>query len=510
MNSKSTTAMGSEESRSLITGQLALVSGIVVLCILVARLVLSKIGQPNTSLTITNKNGERLPEIDVRSKKFRSSRELSRKIKNSVGASPCLVRTGPNQELVLSTAQDVQDFYGQDYGRHMKTVTSQPGSPFGYVMPGAAAPPVNQDWRKIRKHFEPQLSIQAVSQRVPRFTREIKTWVKNLDVDFVDSRQTFDLILFRMMYLHLYEDAYDDRKYWSLLQLYLSHKKAVEVTQGSAKLAKKFDNEWQEFCKMIVEVAQRGRWSCPVEVIYRGVDAKDITEEEYLSTLSEIMFNNVESTCQVLSTVFTKLAANRAVQDSLRSEIQENEDVSDVYLHKSDTLLHRVLQESLRLSPAMGKCSHFSRVQSPLASHGAIEIPSRSTTRTANNFPSVAGFSMPELASDATTIAGYRVPAIAPVVIDAHCVHHDSAIWGPDYDLWDPDRFLRVDSKTIRSGFFPYGAGATSERCLWRNAADIIFKIIIVSIVDQISLEAVGDGGLLGGENTDLNLRRLK
>ncbi|KAI1312184.1 cytochrome P450 [Xylaria venustula] len=473
MNSQSTTAMGSEESRSLITGQLALVSGIFFSCILVARLVLSKTRQPNTSLAITNKNGERLPEIDVRSKKFKSSRELSRKIRNSAGTSPCLVRTGPNQELVLSTAQDVQDFYGQDHERHMKAVVSQPGSPFGYVMPGAAAPPVNQDWRKIRKRFEPQLSIEAVSQRVPRFTREIKIWVKNLDVGFVDSQQTFDLILFRMMYLHLYEDAYDDRKYWSLLQLYLSHKNAVEATQGSAKLAKKFRNEWREFCKMIVEVAQRGRWSCPVEVIYRGVDAGDITEEEYLSTLSEIMFNNVESTCQVLSTVFTELASNRDVQEALRSEIQQNEGTGDVYLHKSDTLLHRVLQESLRLSPAMG-------------------------------------FSTPELASTATTIAGCRVPAKTPVVIDAHCVHRDSAIWGPDYDVWDPDRFLRVDSKTTRSGLFPYGAGAASERCLWRNAADIIFKIIIVSIVDQISLEAVGDGGLLAGENTDLNMRRLK
>ncbi|KAI0434077.1 cytochrome P450 [Xylaria sp. FL1042] len=468
MSTQSTTAVGPDESQYLVTNQLALIGGIFVLCILVARLALSRTGQRTTSLTITNKKGERLPEVDVRSKKFKSSGELSRAIKDRAGASLCLVRTGPNQELVISRVQDVQDFYGQDYERHPKLGVSQPGSPFGYVMPGAMVPLVDQDWHKIRKHFEPVLSAKAVSQRVPRLTREIKQWVKNLDAGFVDSQQTFDLIWFRMMYLHLYEDAYDDRKYWSLLKLYLLHKKAVEATQGSTKLAKKFRNEWREFSRMIVEVAQRGRWTCPVEAIYRGVGANDMTEEAYLSTLSEIMFNNVESTCQVFSTVFTKLAANRAVQDALRLEIQENESAGDAYLQNSHTLLHRVLQESLRLSPAKG-------------------------------------FSTPELISSAKTIAGYRIPAQTPVVVDAHRVNVDAAAWGPECDLWDPDRFLRVDSNALRTGFFPYGAGVASEQCLWKNAADIIFKIVIVTILDQISLEPVGGDG-----EKDLNMRRLR
>ncbi|RWA07608.1 hypothetical protein EKO27_g7493, partial [Xylaria grammica] len=321
MSSKLTTAIWSGGSQWLITMQLAVFGGLVILCLFIARLVRSRIRQRTTSITITHKNGQRLSEIDVRSKKFKSSGQLSRFIKDRAGTLPCLVRTGPNQELVISRTQDVQDFYGQYHERHAKFEVSQPGSPFGYVMPGSTVPRADQDWRKIRKHFEPLLSSQAVSQRVPRFTREIETWIKTLDVGFVESRQTFDLLLFRMMYLHLYEDAYDDR-------LYLLHKKAVESTQGSAKLAKKFHREWREFSQMIVEVARN-----------------------YLSTLSEIMFSNVESTCQVFSTVFTKLAANRAVQDALRLEIQVNESTGDVYLHGTDTLLHRVLQESLRLSP---------------------------------------------------------------------------------------------------------------------------------------------------------------
>lgn len=68
-----------------------------------------------------------------------------------------------------------------------------------------------QEWRKMRIHFEPPLSFNAISRRVPRFEREIKTWTKNLDTGLVNSQLTFQLVVFRMLVLHLYEDAYDDR-----------------------------------------------------------------------------------------------------------------------------------------------------------------------------------------------------------------------------------------------------------------------------------------------------------
>ncbi|KAI0518345.1 cytochrome P450 [Xylaria bambusicola] len=472
MSSMSTTATWRGESQAMATKHLAFIGGILFSCILIARLVSSRSKHRTTYLTITNKNGEKLPEIDIRGKKFKSSGELSRKIKDIAGPSPCLVRTGPRQELVIAKAQHVQDLYGRDYQISTSYNVSLSGSPFGYVMPGATASPAGQDCGKTRKHFKPILSLEAVSQRISRFAREIQTWVKTLDVGFVDSRQTFDMIMFRMMYLHLYEDAYDDRRYWALLQLYLLHQKAVETTDSSAKLAKKSYKEWREFSRSIVDLAQKGRWKCPVEVIYRGVSASDMTEEAYLSTLSEIMFNNVESTGQVFSTIFTKLAANRTIQDALRLEIQVNEDARDIYLHRSDTLLHRVLQESLRLSPAIG-------------------------------------FSTPDLTRGTRTIAGCLIPAQTPVVIDAHRVNTDPVIWGPDCDAWDPDRFLRVDANSLRCGYIPYSASAASEQWLGKDAAEVIFKITIVAIVEQISLEPVGDGEEQGS-GTDLNMRRLK
>lgn len=78
---------------------------------------------------------------------------------------------------------------------------------------------------------------------------------------------------------------------------------------------------------------------------------------QFLSTLSEILFANVDTSSQVLNTIFTNLAANSAVQNALRREIQENEGAGDAYLHNSASLLHRVLLESMRVCSALCKWS---------------------------------------------------------------------------------------------------------------------------------------------------------
>lgn len=58
----------------------------------------------------------------------------------------------------------------------------------------------------------------------------------------------------------------------------------------------------------------------------------------------------------MLSTIFGMLAANQSIQDELRAEIKEWKSKPDytvtAYLSKSETLLNRVLMESMRLSPA--------------------------------------------------------------------------------------------------------------------------------------------------------------
>jgi cytochrome P450 len=75
--------------------------------------------------------------------------------------------------------------------------------------------------------------------------------------------------------------------------------------------------------------------------------------------MDEILFANIDVSAAVLCTMLVKLASHSAVQEFLRSEIrsQQLHDQDDIgqYIVKQDTMLHRVVMESMRFSPAFGK-----------------------------------------------------------------------------------------------------------------------------------------------------------
>ncbi|GAW27384.1 putative cytochrome P450 [Rosellinia necatrix] len=410
-------------------------------------------------------------------------------IQERAGTAPCLVYNGPTQELVISQPDHIRDFYDRYNESHTKPGNLHLGNPYGFLVPGAAKGQFNQDWSKMRAHFEPPMSFSAISRRAPRFAREIKTWVKNLDAGPVDSQLAFQFVVFRMLTLHLYEDAYDDRMFWRVLELYHLHEKALLASTantsarrqspsilnwfsvGPAPAAQRFIREWREFNLNIIALARNGQWTCPIEVVYRAVSAQnDMTEDAFLSTLSEILFMNVDTSSRILSTIFTNLAANATVQNALRLEAQQNEGAGSAYLYRVDTLLHRVLQESMRLCPGLS-------------------------------------FSMPEWTVDAKTIGGYHIPAGTAVVMDAGRLNNDPAIWGTDYDKWDPDRFLRASLKDVGAGFVRYGVGPAAERCLGKDAADILFKLLVVAVIQELSLGQTDGEGEIG--KMDLTMARL-
>ncbi|KAI0487507.1 hypothetical protein F4859DRAFT_510079 [Xylaria cf. heliscus] len=109
---------------------------------------------------------------------------------------------------------------------------------------------------------------------------------------------------------------------------------------------------------------------------------------------------------------------------------------------------------------------------------------------------------MPELTVGAKTIGGYHVPAKTAVTFDIRRLNNDPVAWGSNCHEWDPDRFLRVAPKDLR-----YGVGVASSRYLEENAADIIFKLTIMAIIEELSLEPVGDEEK--PKTKDLNILRL-
>lgn len=79
---------------------------------------------------------------------------------------------------------------------------------------------------------------------------------------------------------------------------------------------------------------------------------------QFLQTLDEILFTNVDVSAGVLGTLFTHLSISPSLQTTLRGEIQHWKRQPDFdlakYMAKSDTLLNRTVMESMRHSPAFG------------------------------------------------------------------------------------------------------------------------------------------------------------
>ena len=69
-------------------------------------------------------------------------------------------------------------------------------------------------WRKIRKYFDPEFSLSIITQIVPRFCKEIRHWILDLaseDKTIVNSKQSFELLMFRLLAIQLYGEAFDEQ-----------------------------------------------------------------------------------------------------------------------------------------------------------------------------------------------------------------------------------------------------------------------------------------------------------
>ena len=96
-------------------------------------------------------------------------------------------------------------------------------------------------------------------------------------------------------------------------------------------------------------------------------------ETQYMQTLDEILFTNVDVSANVISTLLKNLAATPTAQDGLRSEIevwkrQPDFDVAKL-VAKPETLLNRIVMESMRLSPAFCACQNNYNDVSLLTNH---------------------------------------------------------------------------------------------------------------------------------------------
>ncbi|KGQ04425.1 25-hydroxyvitamin D-1 alpha hydroxylase [Beauveria bassiana D1-5] len=317
----------------------------------------------------------------------------------------------------------------------------------------------------MRAHFEPEFSHLASLNMTNTFEMEIEGWADMLSKSHAlrekevtlgsfqrDPTEACRYLPFRLTGLTVYGEALDDETYQDLVHLNDLHEEVmldaffgkltvsniynILPTQSKRRLDT-FKSKWEKLNLDIVAKARTKNFHCPAERIYKGVESGKMSKVEFLETMDELLFTNIDVTSTVLAFLLINIAANQTFQSLLRDEIaakqsQPSYNLSDYVLEKN-SLLHYAAMESVRMSPALW-------------------------------------FSLPEKTAAKKVIGGYLIPAKTPV--------------------FRPERFADISPTAYRYGLLRFGMGR--GRCLGKNIADMMLKMAAVAIVQRFSMVPAG------------------
>ncbi|PLB38073.1 cytochrome P450 [Aspergillus candidus] len=359
------------------------------------------------------------------------------------------------------------------------------GDYFGRLLGQCLGLQGGQKWAVMRAHFEPEFSHLASVNMADKFAMEIERWALELSRNRGIHQQEATLesfrrnpteacryLPFRLTGLTVYGDALDTETYQDLVHLNDLHEQVMlDAFFGRFTISKTFNMlptpsrrrldtfkaKWRKLNLDIVAKARTKKLHCPAERIYRGVESGKMSNVEFLETMDELLFTNIDVTSTVIAFLLINIAANQSFQSSLREEIaakqsQPSYNLSDYVLEK-DTLLHYAAMESVRMSPALW-------------------------------------FSLPEKTAAEKIIGGYRIPAQTPAVIDWKRLNTTPAIWGSDGECFRPERFADISPMAYRYGLLRFGIGR--GRCLGKNIADMMLKMVTVAIVQRYLMNPAG------------------
>ena len=231
-------------------------------------------------------------------------------------------------------------------------------------------------------------------------------------------------------------------------------------TKANRELSE-FKRGWSDFNSKAYQHSVTNDTAVPLVHMYESAIRREITFEQLLQTLDEILFANLDVTMGALSWNLLFLGAHHDFQASLRAEIFAKREEShgdgrlwEKYLLSSTTLLAVAVLESARLKP-------------------------------------LAAFSVPQAAPTDRSVGGFIVPAGTNFIIDSLALNIRNPFWGQDTLEYRPTRFLMIQNSDIRYQYWRFGFGPRT--CMGRHVADLILRIVLVQLVEGYRLSLMGD-----------------
>ncbi|EEP81630.1 predicted protein [Uncinocarpus reesii 1704] len=397
---------------------------------------------------------------------------------------PYILRNGKHREVVIHTAEHVREFLRNDSKDHFRPTDLNFGDYFYQVLGQCVGALSGEPWRAVRRYFDPAYTHNAGLGLIPSFQAEVVKWLTALKNDslrsgvgrmVVHAPTSCKLLPLRVIPLSFYGEAFDDEAYSHLLRISKLQGQALKyavtgrwqkyrwynlLPTSSSQVLEQYHRDWRKFNMGILETARN-----------------------YLQTIDEMIFTNIDITGNVIAFMFTQLAKHPEFQQKLYEEIiaQKCESELDLkqYITQQSTLLHYLCLESVRLHPAIW-------------------------------------FSVPEYTAIDKVIGRYKIPAQTPVIIDVRRLNTNALTWGPDGGEFRPERFASLSPNEYRYGFMRFGV--VSGRCLGKHMADVLMKIAIITILKQYRIEEVeknigvkeGDLAFIQRKNITLNIRPRK
>lgn len=369
---------------------------------------------------------------------------------------------------VISRAEEVQTVF-KDSDMHSKGINNDAGWLMGELLGRCLGLVNGSEWRQIRHCMSEAFTKRSAASHITRITEITQEFFSDLgrngrlDTHTLNPSRDLRLLAFWIVADYLYGPLSSPVRAELEALIPLRESLFSRVIQGGVtrfswskhlplstnRDLSMFKARWEKLNHGAYRECRDGKRIPPMVRMYESFMAGSITLDNFLQTMDEMLFGNLDVTIGALAWNPLFLATNPEVQNQLRQEIRGAREAWDKYLVSSDTLLAASILESARLKP-------------------------------------IAAFTIPQAAPTDRKVGGYVVPAGNNFVVSTRALNIEDPYWGPDRAEYRPARFLGRKLSGMRYRYWRFGFGP--RQCLGKYLADLIIRIVVAHMVENYQL----------------------
>jgi len=109
---------------------------------------------------------------------------------------------------------------------------------------------------------------------------------------------------------------------------------------------------------------------------------------------------------------------------------------------------------------------------------------------------STSSIGLPRIAPEGgLDVSGVYFPAGSILSVPSYTIHRDTSVWGPDPEVFRPERWFEQDAEAIQRAFNPFSFGPRA--CVGKNLASMELQLIIATIFHRFDFTLMDPDQLL-------------